>query len=141
MFETTNFTVRKGNGESQVETQSYTLIVTSSAPSATMIRTGGASLSESIYRSCTARREFFTNSKIMRCRCGVTYLQSRVQEQLRISFRETPRFTFLLDKRSFRVPGPTGPLSIMHCKQDIQVFTAVTGSKLLQFSQRLFYRE
>uniref|UniRef100_A0A0A9EI72 Pdlk1 n=1 Tax=Arundo donax TaxID=35708 RepID=A0A0A9EI72_ARUDO len=38
-----------------------------------MIRTGGACLSEFIYRSCTARREFFTNSNIMRCRCGVTY--------------------------------------------------------------------
>jgi hypothetical protein len=61
---------------------SGTFIVTSSAPSATMIRTGGACLSEFIYRSCTARREFFTNSNIMRCRCGVTYLQSRFPDYI-----------------------------------------------------------
>lgn len=52
----------------------FTFIVTSSMPSATMILIGGTSLSEFMYRSWTARKEFLTNSNIIRCKCEGAYL-------------------------------------------------------------------
>ena len=51
-----------------------TFIVTSSIPSATIIRIGGATLFEFIKRSWTARKEFLTNSNTIRCKCVGTYL-------------------------------------------------------------------